>query len=183
MLIRLEQNYRSTRPILEVANAVISNNSARKGKELWTAKESGAPVRVNTLLDEEDEAEFVARRIKSQSSLGVALGGFAVLYRTHAQSRALEAALARYRLPYQIVGGTRFYDRKEVRDLLAYLKVIANPADGVSLLRILNLPPRGIGKTTVGRFLDLAERHGLAPGILLTGFPELLDEDTFAKLG
>ena len=175
-LIRLEQNYRSTRPILAVANAVIANNTARKGKSLWTAREEGAPVRVNTVLDEEEEAEFIARRIKSQAALGTELGGFAILYRTHAQSRALEAALSRYRLPYQIVGGTRFYDRKEIRDVLAYMKTIANPADSVSLLRILNTPPRGIGKTSVARLLDLAERNGMAPGTLLTGFPELLDE-------
>ncbi len=174
--IRLEQNYRSTRPILEAANAVIANNRQRKGKELWTAREEGQPVRVQTVLDEEAEAEAVARRIKSLAALGGELREMAVLYRTHAQSRALEASLGRYRLPYQIVGGTRFYDRKEIRDLLAYLKVVANPSDTVSLQRIINQPPRGIGKTTQTRLFDLAAREELAPGELLTAFPERLDD-------
>ena len=176
VLIRLEQNYRSTRPILAVANAVIANNRHRKGKELWTAREEGQLVRVLTVLDEEEEAETVARRIKSLAALGTPLSRMAVLYRTHAQSRALEAALGRYRLPYQIVGGTRFYDRKEIRDLLAYLKVVANPADTVSLQRILNHPPRGLGKTSQGRFFDLANAERMAPGLLLTGFPERLED-------
>ncbi len=175
-VIRLEQNYRSTRPILAVANAVIAHNRERKHKELWTAQEAGQPVRVLTILDEEEEAETIARRIKSQAALGESLGGFVTLYRTHAQSRALEAALSAYRLPYQIVGGTRFYDRMEIRDLVAYLKVCANPADTVSLQRILNVPPRGIGKTSEARLMDLADRQALAPGILLTAFPERLDE-------
>jgi len=174
-VIRLEQNYRSTRPILAVANAVIAHNRERKHKELWTAQEAGQPVRVLTILDEEEEAETIARRIKSQAALGESLGGFVTLYRTHAQSRALEAALSAYRLPYQIVGGTRFYDRMEIRDLVAYLKVCANPADTVSLQRILNVPPRGIGKTSEARLMDLADRQALAPGILLTAFPERLD--------
>ena len=174
VLIRLEQNYRSTRPILETANALIAHNRKRKGKSLWTARSEGQPVRVVTLLDEEEEAETVARRIRSLAALGTPLGGFAVLYRTHAQSRALEAALSRNRLPYQIVGGTRFYDRKEIRDLLAYLKVAANPADAVSFARILNVPPRGIGKTTEARLLELARSLGLAPGLLVTAFPEHL---------
>jgi len=173
-VIRLEQNYRSTRPVLEAANAVIAHNRKRKGKALWTARSEGQPVRVQTLLDEEEEAEAVARRIRSLAALGTPLGGFAVLYRTHAQSRALEAALARSRLPYQIIGGTRFYDRKEVRDLLAYLKVAANPADTVSFERILNVPPRGIGKTTEARLAALAQSEGIAPGLLVTAFPEQL---------
>ena len=173
-VIRLEQNYRSTRPILEAANAVIAHNRRRKGKELWTAEAAGQPVRVVTTLDEEEEAEMVARRIVGAAGLEADYGRFAVLYRTHAQSRALEASLGRHRLPYQIVGGTRFYDRKEVRDLLAYLKLAANPADTVSLDRVLNVPPRGIGKTTQGRLRELAARHGVAPGMLLTAFPERL---------
>ncbi|MCP4546045.1 MAG: UvrD-helicase domain-containing protein [bacterium] len=177
VLIRLEQNYRSTKPILAVANAVISNNTHRKGKELWTDREEGQKVRVVSVLDEEEEAEVIARRIKSQAAMGSKLRDFAVLYRTHAQSRAVEASLGRYRLPYQIIGGTRFYDRKEVRDLLAYLKVIANPSDTVSLQRILNVPTRGIGKTSEARLIDLAERRRLAPGVVLTAYAEILDED------
>ena len=175
-LIRLEQNYRSTQPILEVANAVIANNRHRKGKELWTAREEGQKVRVQTVVDDDEEAETVARRIKSLKALGTELSDMAVLYRTHAQSRALEAALGRYRLPYQIVGGTRFYDRKEIRDLLAYLKVVANPVDTVSLQRIINHPPRGIGKTSQARLFDLAARERMEPGLLIAGFPERLDE-------
>ena len=174
-VIRLEQNYRSTQPILEVANAVIANNRQRKGKALWTEQAEGQPVRVLTVSDEDAEADLVARRIRSQSAMGTPLGEFAVLYRTHAQSRALEAAMSRQRLPYQIVGGTRFYDRKEIRDLLAYLKLVLNPADTVSLERIVNTPPRGIGKTTQARLIELARREGIAPGLLITAFPERLD--------
>jgi len=175
-VIRLEQNYRSTRPILEVANAVISHNRARKGKKLWTAMEEGEQVQVTTVLDEDEEAEALARRIRASGTGDQDWTRYAVLYRTHAQSRALEAALGKYRLPYRIIGGTRFYDRKEVRDMLAYLKAAANPADTVSLLRILNTPPRGIGKTSEARMLDLARRKNLEPGILLTAYSELLGE-------
>ncbi|MDP7021728.1 MAG: UvrD-helicase domain-containing protein [Candidatus Krumholzibacteria bacterium] len=174
--IRLEQNYRSTRPILEVANAVIANNRDRKGKTLWTALDEGEKVRVQTVLDEEEEAESIARRIRSSEVLDSHWNRHAVLYRTHAQSRSLEAALGRYRIPYRIIGGTRFYDRKEIRDLLAYLKLAANPADTVSFQRVLNVPPRGIGKTSAARLLDLARREKMAPGLLITAFPDLLEE-------
>ncbi len=175
-VIRLEQNYRSTRPILEVANAVIANNSARKGKNLWTAQDEGEKVQVHTVLDDDEEAESMARRIRAAGSTDQDWTRFAVLYRTHAQSRALEGALGKYRIPYRIIGGTRFYDRKEIRDLLAYLKAAANPADTVSLMRILNTPPRGIGKTSEARLLDLARRKELEPGLMLTAFPEFIEE-------
>ncbi len=175
-VIRLEQNYRSTRPILEVANAVIANNSARKGKNLWTAQEEGEKVQVHTVLDDDEEAESMARRIRAAGSTDQDWTRFAVLYRTHAQSRALEGALGKYRIPYRIIGGTRFYDRKEIRDLLAYLKAAANPADTVSLMRILNTPPRGIGKTSEARLMDLARRKELEPGLMLTAFPEFIEE-------
>jgi DNA helicase II / ATP-dependent DNA helicase PcrA len=175
-LIRLEQNYRSSESILAVANAVIANNTHRKGKELWTANSGGQKVRVVTLLDEDEEANTIAKQIRGQVALNRDLSEFAILYRTHAQSRALETALSRHRLGYQIIGGTRFFDRKEIRDLLAYLKLAANPADTVALQRVLNLPTRGIGKTSENRLLDLATRRRVAPGIILTAFPEMLDE-------
>jgi len=158
-VIRLEKNYRSTRKILQAASTLISHNIHRKGKTLWTDNPEGEKIPIYETWDEREEAEKVADLIYSSSRPP---SDFLVLYRTNAQSRALEEALRKYGLPYTIVGGIKFYERKEIKDLLAYLRVILNPRDDVSLTRIINVPPRGIGKTSLERFQELASRNGLS---------------------
>lgn len=147
-IIRLEQNYRSTQSILNAANAVIAHNLGRKGKRLWTANGSGEPVTIYEAADEVAEANFVAGQILARSK-GRGFGNFAILYRTNAQSNAMEYAMKRNGIPYRIIGGTRFFDRAEVKDMLAYLAVIRNRSDDLRLQRIINNPPRGIGAKTV----------------------------------
>ena len=155
-VIRLEQNYRSTQAILDAANAVISHNVGRKGKHLWTAKKGGAPIRVYEASDESAEGNFVAGQILAGSQ-GRDFRNFAILYRTNAQSNALEYALKRNGIPYKVIGGTRFFDRAEVKDMLSYLCVINNRADDLRLGRILNNPPRGLGAKTIETVQRLAE--------------------------
>jgi len=147
-VILLEQNYRSTQTVLEVANAVIGSSPNRYHKVLYTEKEAGPPIVVKELYDEDEEASFVAEEIARLTLEGYNPGDCAVMYRTNAQSRALEDAFIRRGLPYHLVGATRFYARREVKDLVAYLRIIHNPYDGVSLMRVLNVPPRGIGPRT-----------------------------------
>ncbi|RKZ04625.1 MAG: ATP-dependent DNA helicase PcrA [Candidatus Hydrothermota bacterium] len=158
-VIRLEKNYRSTRKILQAASTLISHNIHRKGKTLWTDNPEGEKIPIYETWDEREEAERVADLIYSSSKPP---SDFLVLYRTNAQSRALEEALRKYGIPYTLVGGIKFYERKEIKDLLAYLRVILNPRDDVSLTRIINVPPRGIGKTSLERFQELASRNGLS---------------------
>jgi DNA helicase-2/ATP-dependent DNA helicase PcrA len=166
-VLRLEQNYRSTKTILAAAGAVIQHNAGRKGKTLWTTNDTGEPITLHTAFDERAEAQYVLRRIDDLKTEGYAAGDIAVFYRTNAQSRALEEDLVRQRVAYNIVGSTRFYDRKEVKDLLAYLRVIANPDDSLSLLRILNVPSRGIGKTTIEALERAVKRNGLSLGMII----------------
>jgi DNA helicase-2/ATP-dependent DNA helicase PcrA len=160
-VIKLEQNYRSTQIILDAAGAIIDHNAGRKAKKLWTEKRGGAPIVLHACEDERAEASLVVSQILGlRRSASRTFGDFAVFYRTHAQSRVLEEALrsARPPVPYTIVGGTRFYDRAEIKDLLAYLRVLVNPADEVALLRIINVPTRGIGASTIDRVLEVARR-------------------------
>ena len=160
-VVKLEQNYRSTQAILDAAGAVVEHNRGRKGKRLWTANAGGEPPRHYEAADEADEAAYVVRTILEETrARGLGLGDAAVFYRVNAQSRAFEEELRRRKVPYVIIGGVRFYDRAEVKDLLAYLKILVNPADSVSLLRIINTPPRGIGKTTLDRLVRTAEASG-----------------------
>ena len=154
--IRLEQNYRSTEMILNAANAVISHNIGRKGKRLWTANGQGEPITVYEAADEGAEGNFVAGKIISQSK-GKGFKDYAVLYRTNAQSNALEFAFKRNGIPYRVIGGTRFFDRAEVKDMLSYLCVINNRADDLRLRRIINNPPRGLGNKTIETAVRLAE--------------------------
>jgi DNA helicase-2/ATP-dependent DNA helicase PcrA len=156
MAIRLEQNYRSTMSILNLANAIIKKNRRRHSKDLWSERGEGLKPRLNIYEDENDEAEKVAQTILKLREQGIPLGQIAVLYRTNAQSRVFESAFMQYRIPHILVGSLHFYERKEIRDLLAYLNVISNPADSESLLRIINEPPRGIGQTTVNRVIGYA---------------------------
>ena len=159
-VIRLEQNYRSTSVILDAANAVIKNNKGRKGKTLWTEKEGGDKIKVKILSDERDEGRFVADEILNAVATGRKFSDFAVLYRTNAQSSSIERALVYNAVPYKVIGGHRFYDRKEVKDILAYLSVIANPSDTVRLRRIINEPKRGIGETTINNAASIADGLG-----------------------
>ena len=161
-VIRLEQNYRSTQAILNAANAVIAHNRGRKGKKLWTENAAGDQITVYEASSETDEANFVTNRIISMSK-GKNFKDFAVLYRTNAQSNAMEYAFKRSGVPYRIIGGTRFFDRAEVKDMLAYLCVINNRADDLRLRRILNNPPRGIGPKTI----EMAERQSTAAALPL----------------
>ncbi len=192
--IVLDQNYRSTQSILSAANAVIARNRGRREKRLWTDAGSGAPLVVYVSDDERDEAAFVANEIDRLSDHeSVRPGDVAVFYRTNAQSRALEEVFVRAGMPYRVVGGTRFYERKEVRDALAYLRVLANPSDEVSLRRVLNVPKRGIGdkaeqaiESLAARdripFADALRRAADIPGLAtrsitaVQGFVQLLDD-------
>jgi DNA helicase-2/ATP-dependent DNA helicase PcrA len=158
-VIRLEQNYRSTKRILAVAAGVISHNVARKDKTLWTENPEGEPAAVYRAWDEHEESNFVAQRILSARGEHVAFGDVAVFYRTNAQSRVLEDALRRGGIPYVIVGGVRFYERKEIKDTLAYLRLMVNPSDDVAFRRAIAAPSRGIGPATLIRLGDVAARE------------------------
>ena len=175
-VIRLEQNYRSTKNILNAANAVISNNNLRKGNTLWTQNEKGEIISVHTCDSERDEAAFVARTITDGVADGRKYSDFAILYRTNAQSNALEQALSRSGIPHRIIGGHRFYDREEIRDMVAYLQVINNPHDDVRLSRIINVPKRSIGAKTVSTAADIAA--GLGESI----YSVIRDADAYPQL-
>lgn len=155
-VIKLEQNYRSTKTILAAANQVIKNNTGRKGKELWTQNAQGTPIRRYEAGDERDEAYYVAGIMKSLKNSGRKYSDMAVLYRVNAQSRVLEDVLMKQGIPYKIYGGLKFYARKEIKDVIAWLRVIQNSNDDISLTRIINVPKRGIGKTTLGRIENYA---------------------------
>lgn len=160
--IRLEQNYRSTQNILDAANAVISNNSERKGKTLWTDNGVGDKIFINTLSDDIGEAMFIASSIMDSSAKGRNWSDHAVLYRMNAQSATIERSLVRAGIPYRIIGGHRFYERKEVKDIVAYLSVICNPNDTVRLRRIINEPKRGIGESTMNNAAKIADALGVS---------------------
>ena len=160
-MIKLEQNYRSTAHILEAANAVIRNNTGRKGKELWTAAGDGARPVLYAAANENEEAQYVADRILDDFQRGVPWGEHAVLYRMNAQSNQLEYAFKRRGIPYRVYGGMKFFDRAEVKDMLAYLSVLENPADDLRLTRIINTPTRGIGASSIEKASRLALEHGV----------------------
>ncbi len=170
LVVKLEQNYRSTQNILDAANAVISNNTHRKDKKLWTEEGAGSLIHFRSFGSAPDEASFIAEDIdrKMRQDHSLSYKDFAVLYRTNAQSRLIEDQFVRQSIPYNIVGGHNFYDRMEVRDILSYLRTIANPRDDISCQRIINIPKRGIGKTTIDRVLAYAQARG-------TGFFEALE--------
>ena len=155
-VLRLEQNYRSTQNILDAAWSVVQNNKARKPKKLWTEQDEGEPVTCYEAMDESDEAGYVGTQIEEWHAEGVNYKDFAVFYRTNAQSRIFEEAFRAANIPYQIVGGVGFYDRMEIKDLLAYLRVMCNPNDSMSVRRVINVPSRGIGATTLERLMGFA---------------------------
>jgi DNA helicase-2/ATP-dependent DNA helicase PcrA len=161
-IILLEQNYRSTGMILEAASHIISANRQRKPKGLWTENEPGVPATVIETYTEQEEAQFVANEVEQLVSRGeVRRGDCAIMYRTNAQSRIIEETFLRYGVPYKLVAGTRFYERREVKDVLGYLRLIQNPSDSVSLRRIINVPPRGIGQRTLGDLAQWARSRGV----------------------
>jgi len=160
VVIRLEQNYRSTGTILAAASAVVARNSERKGKTLWTQNPAGDDITLALLDDDLDEARFVVAEISRMQRAGHALHDLAVFYRANAQSRPFEEALVRHRIPYAMVGGVKFFARAEVKDILAYLRILVNPADSLSAKRIINMPARGIGSVTVERIAELEEEAG-----------------------
>jgi DNA helicase-2/ATP-dependent DNA helicase PcrA len=162
-VVRLEQNYRSTQTILSAANAVVSNNRGRKSKTLWTEIGEGDPIKVRELADEHAEARFVAAEIERLVDEGVSRSEIAVFYRTNAQSRVLEDMLVRAQIGYQVIGGTKFYERAEIKDAVAYLTFLVNPADGGAFTRIANSPKRGIGQTSLSRVLAHSDTMGITP--------------------
>ncbi len=180
-VIKLEQNYRSTSVILDAANEVIKNNTNRKDKKLWTSAPGGEKIALYERDDERDEGNGIAEDIeKICLDNDEKYSDVAVLYRTHTQSRAIEDALIKNAIPYRIVGGLKFYDRKEIKDLIAYLKIIVNPADNISLKRIINVPKRGIGDSTVEKLEQLADEQGIS---MLSAIAGIEDGKTKTKLG
>ena len=173
-VIKLEQNYRSTATILDAANQVIAHNTGRKEKALWTEAGAGETIKLYCAGDEREEAAWVADRIRKMNRHGEEYGRMAVLYRTNAQSRVLEEMLMRAGIPYKVFGGLRFYDRKEVRDVIAYLRVIANPTDDVSLRRIINVPKRAIGDATIAELVRHAQEQEMPLFSALTDLPSSL---------
>ncbi len=175
-IVLLEQNYRSTETILEVANSVIANNVGRKAKNLWSDLGRGDEAVLYEGEDERDEAAFVAEEVLAHEEAGGRLDDIAVFYRTNAQSRVLEEVFVRFGVPYQVIGGPKFYDRREVKDAIAYLRVLVNPDDTVAIKRIINVPKRGIGDTTVGHLDRFSEREEV------TFFEALQKSDDVAAL-
>ncbi|RAV10825.1 DNA helicase PcrA [Paenibacillus contaminans] len=171
--ILLEQNYRSTGNILNAANKVISNNTGRKPKNLWTSKEDGAKIRLFEGDTEHEEGYFIASEINKGVSQGKSYSDHAILYRTNAQSRVIEEILIKSEIPYQIVGGIKFYDRKEIKDILAYLRLISNPDDDISFMRVVNVPKRGIGDTTVDKLSEKAGQMGVSIFALLRNLDDV----------
>ncbi len=182
-VIRLEENYRSTQTILDAANAVIENNRNRKGKTLWTSNSSGEKIAFSRVADAREEASYVAIEISRRIRQGNALSDFAVLYRTNAQSRAFEEQFIKDNIPYKVVGGQNFYARKEIKDLLSYLRVLDNTSDDNSLRRIINVPARAIGPISVNRISEYAIEHGLSLREALAHADEIPDlKRTAAKV-
>ena len=171
-VIKLEQNYRSTANILDAANQVIARNQGRKDKKLWTEHEAGEKIQLYRAADEHDESMWIASKIRSLPAEGYGYGQTAILYRTNAQSRVPEEMLMKSGIPYRVFGGQKFYERKEIKDILAYLRVIVNPTDDISLLRIINVPRRSIGDTTVQAIQEYAAENNMSIFETLNELPD-----------
>lgn len=169
-VIKLEQNYRSTQVILDAANNVIDNNVKRKKKRLWTDNKNGERITISKLNNEREEANFIIEKINEFVNKGKKYSDFAILYRTNAQSRIFEESLMMHDIPYKLIGALRFYDRKEIKDIIAYLRILVNPYDDISLKRIINVPKRGIGDGTINALQDYANTNGTS---LLMSIPEV----------
>src|SRR4029077_16468960 len=176
-LFRLEQNYRSTGTILDAANGLIGHNASRLGKKLWTSGERGEPIHLYSAFNERDEAEFVTHRIREHVAHGGLRREIAILYRSNAQSRVFEEAFLSARVPYRVYGGLRFFERAEIKDALAYLRLIANRRDDASFERVVNLPPRGLGAKSLDVLRAQAKGAGSSlweAAAVLTGSGESL---------
>lgn len=182
-VIKLEQNYRSTANILDAANQLIANNEGRKDKRLWTEHPDGDKIQVYRAGDEHDESMWIAGQILNLQKQGMSYGDTAILYRTNAQSRVPEEMLMRSNIPYKVFGGQKFYERKEIKDILAYLRVIVNPADDISLSRIINVPKRAIGETTVQALAEAAAERELPLYGVLNDPPEALSSRAKSSVG
>ena len=180
--ILLEQNYRSTSTILDAANQVIRNNKMKKEKNLWTARGIGEKIKYYRAYNEKDEADYVARNIKELQNKGVELEEIAVLYRTNAQSRVIEEEMLKENIPYKIIGSINFYSRKEIKDLLAYLRLIHNSKDNVSLLRVINTPKRGIGLKSIENITEKADQEGISLYEAISSGKELDFKNMIEKL-
>ncbi len=180
-VIKLEQNYRSTGAILDAANAVIKNNRARKAKALWTEAEEGNKLKFHNAAGDREEAKYICSVIDEGIADGKSYSDFAVLYRNNALSRAIEEQLVRSGIPYRLFGGTRFYDRMEIKNVLSYLKVLNNPNDDIALKRIINVPKRSIGDTTVAKILEYAAENGISFYMALCGYEKIDSLSTRAK--
>jgi len=173
-IVKLEQNYRSTNEILQAANRVIANNTRRRGKNLWSPREGGDPIQIVAVPNDREEAEFIVNELAARRDNETGTWeDFAILYRMNAQSRFFEENLRRLRIPYRVVGGKSFYDRREIKDIMAYMAALLNPQDDAALLRIINTPPRGIGATTVEIALERSNEHNCSLHAELTS-PEFL---------
>ncbi len=183
-IIKLEQNYRSTKSILDGAHAVITKNDQRSDKKLWTSSAAGKPIQITQVNSERAEGEAIIRRVKTATDIKTRkFADFAVLYRTNAQSRAIEESFIRYGVPYRIVGGQRFYDRKEIKDIMAYLRLIYQPSDRVSFERIVNVPTRGIGTKSLQNFFAWQSSKDLSLQVALTDYQDCPDIPSKAKKG
>jgi DNA helicase-2/ATP-dependent DNA helicase PcrA len=183
-IIKLEQNYRSTKAILDAAHAVITKNKARSDKKLWTAAGEGLPVQMVPVTNERVEGETIVRRIRTGIDMGLRrYRDYAILYRTNAQSRSVEEALLHYGIPYRIVGGQRFYDRKEIKDMMAYIRLMYQPTDRVSFERIVNVPTRGVGGTSLTKFFAWQQNNGLSLYNALISVSECKDITAKARAG
>jgi len=180
-ILKLEQNYRSTKVILEAANHLIQHNYQRKPKQLWTENDEGEQIALYEASDEKDEAGYVVKKIKEYQRQGFPLTDMVIFYRVHSQSRVLEDELRRHKINYKIVGGIRFYDRREIKDLVAYLKFIASPDDEVSLKRILNVPSRGVGKKAFEAIAEYAAQHQKTLGSALGGIEQVTGVSSKSK--
>jgi DNA helicase-2/ATP-dependent DNA helicase PcrA len=176
-VIKLEENYRSTKTIVTAASQVIKNNSQRKEKTLFTSNKEGEKIIGQELASEYEEGKFVGKTIQQlMQDHSVSYDDIAIFYRTNSQSRVIEEELRSYRIPYQIIGGVSFYDRMEVKDLISYLRLVLNPNDDVSFMRVLNVPTRGIGNVTSGKIIDYAHTHSLT---LMKAAQEMADHNAF----
>src|SRR6476469_8615016 len=188
-VVKLEQNYRSQGNILDAANAIIAQNKARLGKNLWTSEGKGEPLRIYAAANDEEEARFIVDEVKSLHREGINLSDMALLYRSNAQSRILEHHLFRSGVSYKVYGGLRFFERQEVKHALAYLRLAANPDDDTAFTRVVNFPPRGIGTRSIEQLQDAADQgigslmHGARNGIVggrsgaaLAQFVAMIDE-------